>query len=109
MVLSVNEVPDGSADSMIEDILSQELQKLRDTAHALRLPNAHKINWTLIVSSSSDSASTQERFNKLLEERAKDEEKFGDVCPAVFELVESFAPCTLGSTFEKHFLMESDV
>ena len=49
MVLSVNEVPNGSADSMIEDI-SQELQKLRDTAHALRLPNADKINWTLIYS-----------------------------------------------------------
>ena len=47
MVLSVNEVPDVSADSMIEDI-SQELQKLRDTAHALRLPNGDKINWTLI-------------------------------------------------------------
>ena len=85
MVLSVNEVADGSADSMIEDI-SQELQKLRDTAHALRLPNTDKINWTLIVSSSSDSASTQKRSNKLLEEeRAKDEEKFGDVCPAVFD------------------------
>ena len=48
------------------------------------MPNADKINWTLIVSSSSDSASTQKRSNKLLEEeRAKDEEKFGDVCPAV--------------------------
>ena len=41
MVLSVNEVPDGSANSMIDDI-SRELQKLRDTAHALRLLNADK-------------------------------------------------------------------
>ena len=49
MVLSVNEVPDGSADSMIDDV-SRELQKLRDMAHALRMPNADKINWTLIVS-----------------------------------------------------------
>lgn len=32
MVLSVNEVPDGSADSIIDDI-SQELQKLREVAH----------------------------------------------------------------------------
>ena len=34
MVISVNEVPDGSADSMIDDI-SKELQKLREVAHAL--------------------------------------------------------------------------
>ena len=49
MVLSVNEVPDGSGVSMIKDI-SQELQKLRETAHALKLPNADRINWTLIYS-----------------------------------------------------------
>ena len=104
MGLSVNEVPDGSADSMLEDI-SQELQKLRDTAHALRLPNADKINWTLIASSSSDSASTQKRFNKLLEqERTKDEEKFGDVCPEGFELVENFCSMHLGVNLRKAFL-----
>lgn len=45
MMLSVNEVLDGSADSMI-DYISRELKKLRDIAHALRLPNADKINWT---------------------------------------------------------------
>ena len=104
MVLSVNEVPDGSADSMFEDI-SQELQKLRDTAHALRLPNADKINWTLTASSSSDSASTQKRFNKLLEqERGKDEEKFGDVCPEGFELVEIVCSMHLGVKLRKAFL-----
>ncbi len=68
MVISVNEIADGSADSMIAD-LSLELQKLRDVARALCLPNADKINWTLIQSSSSDSASTQKRFNKLVEEK----------------------------------------
>ena len=57
MVLSVNEVPDGSADSILNDV-STELQKLREVAHALKMPNADKVNWTLIVSSSSDSAST---------------------------------------------------
>lgn len=58
MVLSVNEIPDGSADSKIVDI-SRELQKLRERAHALKLPNANKINWTLIVSSSSDPVFAQ--------------------------------------------------
>ncbi len=53
IVISVNEVPDGSADSMIAD-LSQELQKLREVAHTLRQPNADKINWTLIKSSTSE-------------------------------------------------------
>ncbi len=47
IVISVNEVPDGSADSMIAD-LSQKFQKLREVAHALRLPNADKINPLLI-------------------------------------------------------------
>ena len=58
MVMSVNEVPDGTADSIISDI-STELQKLHEIAHCLILPNTDKINWTLIVSSTSDSASTQ--------------------------------------------------
>ena len=104
MVLSVNEVPDGSADSIINDV-SAELQKLREVAHALRMPNADKINWTLIVSSSSDSASTQKRFNKLLEEqRRKDEEKFGAMCPDAIELVENFCCMHLGVNLRKAFL-----
>ena len=41
------------------------------------------MNSTLIVSSSSDSASAQKRFNQLLEEqRRKAKEKFGAMCPA---------------------------
>ena len=77
MVMSVNEVPNGSADTLIAD-LSQELEKLRETAHALGLANADKINFTLIQASSSDSASTQKRFNKLLEEkRVEDLENLG--------------------------------
>jgi hypothetical protein len=47
MIMSVNEIPDGSADSMLSDI-SQELHKLREIAHRLKLPNADKIDWTLI-------------------------------------------------------------
>ena len=41
ITLSVNEIPDGSADSMID-----ELQKLREIAHTLQLPNADKTKLT---------------------------------------------------------------
>ena len=42
LVLSVNEVPDGSASCMIDDI-SWELKKLREIAHVLKLSNADNI------------------------------------------------------------------
>lgn len=101
VVLSANEVPDGSVTSMIEDI-SQELEKLRDIAHALMLPNADKINWTLIASCTSDSASTQKWFNKLVEEkRAEDEEWFGKASPEAFE---NFCSMHLGVNLRKAFL-----
>ena len=66
MVLCLSEVPDGSAQSMIEQV-SLELEKLRDIAHALNLRDPQKINWTLFTSSTSDSASTQKEFNCLVE------------------------------------------
>lgn len=85
-VLSVNEVQDGSSDSMVEDI-SHELEKLRKVACALQLPNAEKINWTLLRSSTSDSASTQKRFNKLAKEkRGEDLTNF----PDLQEMVQNF-------------------
>ena len=103
IVISVNEVPDGSADTMIAD-LSQELQKLREVAHALRLPNADKINWTLVQSSTSDSASTQRKFNKILEEkREEDQEKFGPACQEGIELVQNFCCMHLGINLRKAF------
>ena len=88
-VLSVNEVPDGSSDSMIADI-SRELQKLRDVAYALQLPNADKINWTLTRSSSSDSASTQKKFNKLVEAKIEEDSGPASDFPDLKELVENF-------------------
>ena len=104
MVVSVNEVPDGSADSIIDDI-SKELQKLREVAHALNLPDADKINWTLIVSSTSDSASTQKRFNKLLQDkREEDENQFGPACQNAAEIVENFCYMHLGVNLRKAFL-----
>ena len=66
IVVSVNEVPDGTAQSAIASI-SRELEYLRKTAHALKMPNADAINWTLFVSSTSDSATSQKRLNKLIE------------------------------------------
>ena len=59
MVVSVNELADGTAQSIINDV-SKELQKLQETAYALNIPNANQINWTLFTSSTSDCASTQE-------------------------------------------------
>jgi len=65
-------------------------------AHALNIPNADKINSTLIALSTSDSAATQKRLNHLIDER-KDEDRrlFGPSCSKASELVEIFAPCTL--------------
>ena len=89
---------------MIADI-THELQKLKDIAHKLHLPNADKMNWTLIRSSSSDSASTQKKFNKLVEEKREDRERFGpaDECPEVTELVENFCCMHLGVNLRKAF------
>ena len=67
VVFSLNEVPDGSAESAFQDI-EKELNKLRSIATKLQLPFANSINWTLFASSTSDSASTQKKFNNLLEE-----------------------------------------
>ena len=104
MVLSVNEVPDGCADTLIADI-SQELQKLREIAHALGLPNADKINWTLIQSSTSDSASTQKKFNKILEDKRKEDlQKYGPACSEGIELVQNFCCMHLGVNLRKAFL-----
>ena len=66
MVLGVKELSDGSAISAVSDI-SREFEKLRKIAHTLRLPNADSINWTLVVASTSDSASTQKQINKLID------------------------------------------
>ena len=48
MVISVNEVPDGTAVSAINDV-SREFENLRKMAHDLGMPNADSINWTLIA------------------------------------------------------------
>ncbi len=70
MVISLNEVSDGTALSAIDDI-SRELEKLRATATLLGIANANSINWTLLVSSTSDSASTQKKLSKSVETQMK--------------------------------------
>ena len=108
VVISVNEVSDGAAITAIEDI-SSELKKLRETAQALGMPNATSINWTLFVSSSSDSASTQKLVNKLIEEnREKDREHFGEATSDAIEIVKSFCSMHLGVNLRKAFLCGTD-
>lgn len=58
IVLSVNELADGKAVSMVEDI-SNEFKKIQRVAELLKLPNSNSINWILVKASTSDSASTQ--------------------------------------------------
>ena len=104
MVLCLNEVPDGSAQSMIEQV-SRELENLRDIAYALNLCNPEKINWTLFTSCTSDSASTQKKFNRLVEQnRERDEEKYGPPSFEAIELVENLCAMHLGSNLRKAFL-----
>ena len=43
MVMSVNELSDGTAKSAVDD-LCWKLEKLCKTAHALNMPNADSIN-----------------------------------------------------------------
>ena len=101
MVMCLNEVPDGSADSMIEEI-SRELAKLREIAHSLRISNPERINWTLFASSTSDSASSQKRFNRLLAELCEeDQEKFGSASSDATELVQNMCTMHLGSNLRK--------
>lgn len=101
VVVSVNELADGTAETTINDVSKE----LRATAHALGISNADSINWTLLASSSSDSASTQKRFNKLMQECIEaDREKFGMESSEATELVENFCGMHLGSSLRKAFL-----
>uniref|UniRef100_A0A1X7VFV3 Uncharacterized protein n=1 Tax=Amphimedon queenslandica TaxID=400682 RepID=A0A1X7VFV3_AMPQE len=91
------------ADSMIDDI-SKELLKLRDIAHALQLSNVDTIN-SLIQSSSSDTASTLKRSNRIGEEKEEYMQCFGPAreCPDVIEFVKNFCCMQLGENLRKAF------
>ena len=103
-VIGVNEMPDGTAESIITDI-SKELQKLRETAQALNLPHAKQINWTLLASSTSDSASAQKRLNKLIEQQKEADHKlYGSASKEGFSIIENFCAMRLGTNLRKAFL-----
>ncbi len=85
--------------------IEKELAKLRQTAHQLKLPNADSINWTLFASSSSDSASTQKKVNRLIQDRKEaDEEKYGPIKEGGVELVRNFCAMHLGVNLRKAFI-----
>ena len=63
---------DGSAKAAVEE-LDVVLKSIKETAQVLELPGAEGIGWSLVQSSMSDQASTQKRFNKLVEERVQQE------------------------------------
>lgn len=71
----------------------------------MKLPNADCINWTMLVSSSSDSASTQKKLNKLIEEhRARDEKRFGAATLETAKIIENFCSMHLVVNLQKAFL-----
>ncbi len=101
MAISVNDLTDGC--TAVADV-SMELEKLRTTARILGLPNPDSINWTLITTSTSDSASTQKRLNALVEKcRREDEFKFGAPQIKAFDLIENFCLMHLGINLRKAF------
>ena len=104
LVLSINEVSDGSAETIVEDI-GNELCKLRETARQLNLPNADSVNWTLFSSSSSDSASTQKKLNRILQEcKENDEEKYGPFESSGIDIIQNFCAMHLGVNLRKAFI-----
>ena len=104
MVLSVNTVADGAAETAMEDV-SKELEKLRNMATALKLTHANSINWTIFSSMTSDSASTQKRCTKLMKDYQDfDKKKFGQAGPEALDIVENFCAMHLGCNLRKAFL-----
>ena len=103
VVISVNELSDGTAISVVEDI-SLKLQKLRNVAHALGMPNSNSIN-SLVASATSDSAASQKKVNTLVERcREADEHQFGPAKLEAFDLIENFCSMHLGVNLRKAFL-----
>ena len=106
IVLSVNEVPDGTAETIINDI-DLELEKLRNAAKELGIPNHMSINWSIFASATSDSAATQTKFNKLIETRKEeDQKKFGQSTGGM-ELITNFCAMHLGANLRKSFIAGS--
>ena len=109
MVLSCNVLPDGAAETAIEDV-SKELKKLRKMATALKLTHADSINWTIFSSITSDSASAQKQCAKLMRDcQNLDRKRFGQAGPEALDIVENFCAMHLGCDLRKAFLSENNV
>ena len=71
----------------------------------LGLPNPNSINWTLILSSTSDSAATQKCMNRLIKDCCQgDEEIFGPATTETIDVIETFCSMHLGVNLRKAFL-----
>ena len=104
VVLSISEIPDGKADSIIEDIDSQ-LKKLRCFAQQLHIPNNKMLNWSMISASTSDSASTQKRLNNLIQQRKEEDTKTLPVADnESLDIVRNFCAMHLGANLRKAFV-----
>ena len=103
IVISVNEVPDGTAETIFNDINS-ELEKLRNAAKDLGLPNHMSINWSVFASATSDSALTQTKFNKLIETHKEEDDKKSGQCTGGMELITNFCAMHLGANLRKSFI-----
>lgn len=103
-MISVSEIPDGKADTVIDDI-DQQFKKLRRIADQLGISNSSTLNWSMICPSTSDSASTQKRINDLLEQRKEEDCK---VLPNAnqerLEIVRIFCAMHLGVNLRKAFV-----
>lgn len=103
VVVSVNELPDETATSTIEDV-SKELNKLREVALTLGMSNASSINWTILLPQLT-LPRLRKKFNKLVEQkRSEDEQKFGPALSEGFDLVANFCTMHLGINLRKAFL-----
>ena len=101
MVVSVNELANGSAEHIAKDI-TKEFENLREIAQALGLDNANSINWSLVASSTSDSASTQKKFNEIAKQKKQEDmDRFGTNTKNGEELIANFCVMHLGVNLRK--------
>ena len=110
LVLSVSEVPNGSAEEVAKNI-SKELERLRNIAHEIGLENADSINWSLVVSSTSDCAATQKKINKVAQmQKNEDLKQFGYTSvDAGTEIISNFCAMHLGINLRHAFLQGSEI
>ena len=77
IVLGVQNVADGSAKTTLTSV-EEELQRIATVAADLGIP-PEEITISKVVSSTSDGAATQTKFNKLLQEKIKENGKSGNL------------------------------